>query len=150
MKTHFKSIVLAIFCAVVFAGCQGTTASSIGPIRGMRLVYRPIGGQPHLFSTFGFWALDESLRSRLLGAYDASGVLNRTKLREIVPEAHISEEADYVRLVVTGSVFPEILLSDGWLLSLDPKFDQALISISEVFRKDDKRPPIIPLGLRRP
>lgn len=147
MKPHHFLSYLVVGFFVLTLGCQ-TVKTGVGPIKEMRLVERSIDGRTRIFSTFGFWVLDESLRERLLSSYDADGRLNLESLRKLVPEAQIKKQGDHVRLDVVGGVFPEILLIDDWLLALDPKADGTIVKAFEAFKSNGGRLPVVPI--RRP
>jgi len=138
--TRFGSIAL-LACALT--ACQSSTSStnpdstsSAGPastavVPKMGVVTQEIAGHPRLFSTFGFWMMDATLKSQLLACYRTDGTLNRALLRQTLPEAKIVEGSDIVAVALPSGTFTFFLLRDGPLISLDPKFDSMVQQMSE-------------------
>jgi hypothetical protein len=129
---------------LLLSGCRSSETAASKKLLDVGLEAKAIGGKQRLFSTFGFWMLDESLRYRLVAAYRSDGTLDRTRLRQLVPEASIAESDDWVRLRMPKGPISEFLLTDRWLIALDPKLDNLIQRMTETIQQGRKRPsPVI-------
>lgn len=127
-----------------YPACKSTTAARSSPIREMRTLERTIDGQKRLFSTFGFWVLEDAIRWKIVACYDSEGRLDRVKLKEAVSPSSVIEHAEYVEIVFPQGPFSVVLMADGWLLSLDPAADSVVKEVEKSFR-ERKRLPIVPV-----
>ena len=107
-----------------------TRSSTPIPVPRMGVVTDQIAGHERLFSTFGFWMMDEPLKTQLLGCFRPNGTLDHAKLRQALPDAHIVEGKDTVAVALPTGNFTFFLLRDGPLVSLDPRFDAMVRQMS--------------------
>lgn len=143
MIKRWTIITLAAWFAWLASGCQSPEASASKKILTIRLETKTINGSPRLFSTMAFWLCGDALRNRLVGAYRPDGTLDRAKLRQLVPEAEIADTADYVRITVPSGSVRELLLTNQWLASVDPKFDKLIQETADVYQRESGRSPIV-------
>jgi hypothetical protein len=144
MEKQHSILGFAIIYTLLMMGCQSSEQAASKRILDVRLETHVVDGRQRLFSTFGFWILDESLRYRLVAAYRADGTLDRIRLRQLIPEANMSEFHDHVRLRISEGQISDFLLADRWLIALDPKLDDVIQRLMETIRRERKRlPPII-------
>jgi hypothetical protein len=134
------------FATTCFAGMLAVAGCASAPERAilkMQLAREEVAGQPRLFSTYGFWVLEEPVRKRVLACYSPEGVLDRPKLQVIFAEAQMVDIPGCVSLVLPQAVFPSFLLRDGPLISLDPKIDSLIEQLSEQVKRSNTRSPIV-------
>jgi hypothetical protein len=129
---------------IALAGCASAPERSI---RQMRLAEEEVAGQRRLFSTFGFWVLEEPLRKKLLPCYTPEGKLDRLMLRQSLPEAQIVEAHEVVAVTLPSGAFASFLLRDGPLVSLDPKTDAIVRMVADEFSSRG-RLPVVPITPR--
>src|SRR4051812_28165669 len=94
---------LGVFLSVVvsfLAGCSTPTPDQA--IRTMRLEQKTVFGESRLFSTVGFWVLDENIKPKVLASYAAAGTLDRSLLHANFPSATFAEEQGTV-MITLGS-----------------------------------------------
>ena len=130
-----------VIAVAVLSGCASAPERAV---REMRLSEEQVAGQHRLFSTFGFWVLDEPLKKKILACYTSDGKLERTILRRSLPEAQIVDSSDVVAVTMPSGAFASFLLRDGPLVSLDPKVDAIVREAAEVFSSRG-RVPVVPI-----
>lgn len=145
MKNQVLILIIIISCLLSSHGCRSAALSNSRLVTDTRVLGKVIDGQERVFSSIGFGILDEALRRRLIMVYNSDGTLDRINLRHAIPEARILEQPDFVRILIKEGTFSEILLMDGWLLSLDPKFNELIIKISSTFSQGHSRLPVVPI-----
>src|SRR3954468_6760745 len=135
---------LGVFLLVVislFAGCA--TATPDQAIRTMRLEQRTVFGESRLFSTVGFWALDEAVKPKAMASYGKGGLLDRALLRSNFPNATFAEEQGAVMVTLGTGTVPVFVLSDGPLIALDPKSDEMVHRLAQDYAHDGKAVPVV-------
>ena len=140
------------FAIIHVAGMLAVSGCASAPERAvleMRLEREEVGGQPRLFSTYGFWVLEEPVRKRVLACYSPEGVLDRPKLQASFAEAQIVDSPGCVSVVLPQAVFPLFLLRDGPLISLDPKIDSLIEQLSERAKRSHAKFPIVAPAIPR-
>lgn len=91
----------------------------------------------------GFWLCNDALRERLVAAYRPDGTLDRVKLRGLIPEAKVTDSKDYIRVEMPSGPVRELMLTDQWLVSVDPKFDNLIQETAEAYERGRGRSPIV-------
>jgi ABC-type histidine transport system ATPase subunit len=138
MKRAFA--VFSMLALLILAGCAETPDQAV---RKMRLEQRTVFSQSRLFSTVGFWVLDEPVRQKVMAAYGAGGVLNRGILRANFPEGTFAKEQDCVMITLGSGTVPVFVVTDGPLIALDPSQDEMVHRLAQDYAHDGKTVPVV-------
>lgn len=135
-----------LFCAIglASAGCSSDGRNRGAPLTGESSVFS-VDGQNETFTSFGFYALSDELRGKVLSAYDGNGKLDHERIKNLLPNAKFEKVGGVCRVWLVNEPFPMIDLMDGPLVSLGPKFDAVISGLAEIFSRKKKRLPVFPL-----
>ena len=132
--------ILLLAAGTFLAGC---TTNPNEAIRTMRLEQKSVFGEPRLFSTVGFWVLDDPVKQKVLSSYTPSGALDRAALRTNLPEATFSEEPGHVLVTMGTGTAPVFVLGDGPLIALDATSDEMIKRLAQDYAHDGKHVPVV-------
>lgn len=132
--------VLSVLALMALGGCAETPDQLV---RKMRLEQRTVLHESRLFSTVGFWVLDEPVRKKAMASFEPGGALNRAMLRSEFSDATLTEEGNNVMVMVGSGTVPTFVLSDGPLIALDSGHDEMVRRLAQDYAHDGKPVPVI-------
>jgi hypothetical protein len=133
-------VTLGLFALFAMAGCEQAPEQAI---RKMRLEQRTVFNQSRLFSTVGFWVLDEPVRQKVMACYGPGGALNRTTLRANFPEATLAEEQGCMMVTTGSGTVPVFVLANGPTIALDPASDEMVHRLAQDYSHNGKTVPVV-------